>query len=82
MELKIKTKKNTKGLAKEPIGIPNLEKTPEIEPLNDPIVPKIYPDELPNIDPEQQSNEKPPFEVPKPSEFENVTYESNHGFFM
>lgn len=82
MVLKPKTKKNTKSQIKDPIEIQNPVKPLDIAPISYPIVPKIHPNEMPNDVPEQQSNEKPSFEVPKPSEFENVTYETNHGFFM
>lgn len=58
-----------KNQTKEPIGIPQPTKLPEIEPLHDPATLQIYPDESPIEKPQQEPTEPPPYQLPKPSEF-------------
>ena len=58
-----------KSQTKEPITIPQPEKTPDFEPIIDPNSPKICPDENPVGNPLKESTETPPYRLPKPSEF-------------
>ena len=67
---------------KEPDGLPNIEKPIEIDPIDDPKVPKEFPEEVPKNIPVYEPSEKPPFEVPKPAEFVKSVIENKNGFSM